>query len=150
MNVVIPVNSFRTIHFRTGSSIICAAYQTKSVTARIPLPTAIRQLSSSSQKSNKTPPVSPPSSSDKPPSTGGAKTPLPKAEIERPDYTPVQLSRPVGLEFPPEPGQNTGDDKRTLQEKRDDFVNWDKHLAKRRMLLVTLALSVGIHTEYAH
>lgn len=49
-------------------------------------------------------------------------------------FTPTHLSRPIGMHNPPNPGENTGIDFRTLQQKRDDFVNYEKHLKKREML----------------
>lgn len=50
------------------------------------------------------------------------------------EFTPEPLARPLGLQFPPHPGQNTGVEMRTLRQRRDDFVDYDKHVERRREL----------------
>ncbi|KAL4924357.1 mitochondrial ATPase complex subunit ATP10 [Aspergillus undulatus] len=49
------------------------------------------------------------------------------------DFIPT-LDRPIGSGIPPREGQNTGVDKRSFGERRDDFTNYDKHLERRKEL----------------
>ncbi|EEH45762.2 uncharacterized protein PADG_01912 [Paracoccidioides brasiliensis Pb18] len=50
------------------------------------------------------------------------------------EFTPKPLNRPLGLPYPPQPGQNTGIDTRTLRQRRDDFVDYEKHIERRKEL----------------
>ncbi|KAL4809609.1 ATP10 protein-domain-containing protein [Aspergillus unguis] len=44
------------------------------------------------------------------------------------------LDRPIGSGIPPQEGQNTGIDKRSWGKRRDDFVNYERHIERRKEL----------------
>ncbi|KAL3434061.1 ATP10 protein-domain-containing protein [Aspergillus tetrazonus] len=58
----------------------------------------------------------------------------PKAHDPREQEPIPLLDRPIGSAIPPQEGQNTGIDKRTLGQRRDDFVNYEKHIKRREEL----------------
>jgi ATPase complex subunit ATP10 len=49
-------------------------------------------------------------------------------------FVPQPLARPLGLPYPPQPGQNSPVDRRTLAEKKAEFGSYDKALERRRVL----------------
>ncbi|KAK4042094.1 ATP10 protein-domain-containing protein [Parachaetomium inaequale] len=69
---------------------------------------------------------------------GAAEGPLahaPRAYGKRlKDFTPTPLARPIGMNYPPRAGENTGVDNRTLKERHADFTNYEKHLQRREYL----------------
>ncbi|KAM3073091.1 Mitochondrial ATPase complex subunit atp10 [Clarireedia jacksonii] len=128
---------------------------TKMIAARIPLRNATRGLSPTTclfcqwrsftttyrrldDKESKSAPAKP-SVLDEAPRSYGKKV------VE---FKPRPLDRAIGLPNPPRPGENTGIDLRTWRERRDDFVNYDKHLAKRERL--TAAISKPYYRDWSN
>ena len=61
----------------------------------------------------------------------------PQIEHHTPGFKPAPLGRPIGWPAPPDPSDYL--DTRTVEQKRADFRNWDKHLARRRELVTQYA-----------
>jgi mitochondrial ATPase complex subunit ATP10 len=63
-----------------------------------------------------------------------SRIPIPKGQRGE-VFVPPKLSRPLGLQYPPQPGQNCPVDLRTKEQKRADFYNKDKRSEDTRIYL---------------
>ncbi|KAF2088746.1 hypothetical protein K490DRAFT_20786, partial [Saccharata proteae CBS 121410] len=50
------------------------------------------------------------------------------------EFVPELLGRPIGFSQPPIPGDNSREDHRTLSQRRQDFLDYDKHLLRRKVM----------------
>jgi len=101
--------------------------------------TSYRCLAEKGPTSPPTPPLAPESPlADAPRSYGKAVS----------EFTPKPLGRPIGLPNPPQAGENAGVDTRSWKQRRDDFVDYDKHLVRRKQL--TQKISTPYFREWSN
>ncbi|KAM0723007.1 hypothetical protein Q7P37_001205 [Cladosporium fusiforme] len=86
---------------------------------------------------NSTPPPPPVKNSKPPTDQPGYK--LRQKSDDSEEFHPEPLTRPIGMPNPPQPGENMGIDARSLRQRRNDFVDYDKHLAKRSKMTKQIA-----------
>ncbi|KIX95627.1 uncharacterized protein Z520_08747 [Fonsecaea multimorphosa CBS 102226] len=65
-----------------------------------------------------------------------SRIPIPRG-VTGEKFTPSVLARPLGLEHPPRPGENSPIDNRTLRERHEEFTSYEKALERRRIYLRT-------------
>ena len=94
--------------------------------------------SKNSKPNTATPPPPPPVKEYKPPTDQPGYKLREKSDNSE-EFTPTPLSRPIGMPNPPQPDENMGRDARSLRQRRDDFVNYDKHLARRSKMTKQIA-----------
>jgi mitochondrial ATPase complex subunit ATP10 len=65
-----------------------------------------------------------------------SRIPIPRG-VTGENFTPSVLARPLGLEHPPRPGENSPIDSRSLRERHQEFTSYEKALERRRVYLRT-------------
>ena len=138
-------NLSTTPHYPTSKSTFSSPARTPTPTSTFSSPARTPTPTSTSSSPARTP--TPTSSSSSPPSA-----PLKSSASSSAAAPTASLNRPLGLPHPPHAGENTGIDPRTWRQRRDDFLNWDKHLERRKELSViyrTLLAPLYQHTRIA-
>ncbi|KYK55610.1 hypothetical protein DCS_07573 [Drechmeria coniospora] len=72
---------------------------------------------------------------------GSAPIEAPRSYGKRVDghFVPKPLPRPIGMPLPPRAGEHTGIDNRSFQQRKEDFVDYDKHIQRRKELTAQIS-----------
>jgi len=65
-----------------------------------------------------------------------SRIPIPKG-VKGEKFVPSPLARPLGLKSPPQPGQNSSVDRRSWEQKKADFTDYDRAVERRQIYLRT-------------
>ena len=65
-----------------------------------------------------------------------SRIPIPQG-VKDEKFVPSPLARPLGLQSPPQPGQNSPVDQRTWTQKKADFANYERAFERRQIYLRT-------------
>ena len=122
---------------RTAACLLCQwrsfSISYRRLADKPPVPTPTPTSTPNSKDAAGTPPATTP-----PADAGAAEGPLahaPRAYGKKlQEFTPTALARPIGMNYPPSAGENTGVDHRTIKQRHADFTNYEKHLKRREYL----------------
>ncbi|KAK5085033.1 Mitochondrial ATPase complex subunit atp10 [Lithohypha guttulata] len=65
-----------------------------------------------------------------------SRIPIPQG-VKGERFVPSPLARPLGLQTPPQPGQNSPIDQRTWEQKKADFTDYERAVERRQIYLRT-------------
>ncbi|GAO14418.1 uncharacterized protein UV8b_02626 [Ustilaginoidea virens] len=99
-----------------------------------------RSFASSAARGRSEPPASG-TSMDPQSHISGAPIDAPRSYGKRVEegFVPKPLPRPIGMPLPPRAGENTGADTRSLRQRKHDFGDYEKHVARRKELTAKLS-----------